>query len=147
MACYPPGRWVELWTSIIGAALVAATLASPVAAKDKDKPKDDKPVHAGELVALKAESIELGGFRGIVYYTDEYDGYRVVATIAEGEAGLPVRFVATLAENQSITISVPGGLGILSRELKISRAGGKLIVSAGIPAGELGSAGPQTLGE
>ena len=139
--------FLKLGTSIFGATLVAAILASPVAAKDKDKPKDDKPVHAGELVALKAESIELGGYRGIVYYTNKYDGYRVVATIAEGEAGPPVRFVATLADNQSITISVPGELGTLSRELKISRAGGKLMVSSRVPAGEPMSAGPQALGE
>ena len=105
------------------------------------------PIHAGELVAMKAESIELGGFRGIVYYTDEHDGYRVVATIAEGEAGLPVRFVATLAESQGVTISVPGDLGTLGRELKISRAGGKLMLSSRVPVGELMSAGPQALGE
>ena len=105
------------------------------------------PSTPGSLFAMKAESIELGGFSGIVYYTDEYDGYRVVATIAEGEAGLPVRFVATLAESEGITISVPGDLGTLGRELKIARAGGKLMVSSRVQAGELISAGPHSLGE
>ena len=100
------------------------------------------PVHAGELVAQKAESIVLGDFAGIVYYTSELDGYRVVATIAEGGAGLPVRFVVTLAESERITISVPGQLGQLSHEVDISRENGKLIVSSRVPAGDLISAGP-----
>ena len=42
---------------------------------------------------MQAESITLGEFHGIVYFTSEPDGYRVVATIAEDEAGLPVRFM------------------------------------------------------
>jgi hypothetical protein len=87
------------------------------------------PVLAGELVDLQAESIEIGGFRGVVYYTSEPKGYRVVATIAEGETGLPVRFEAVLAEAQKITISVPGKLGEMSHVLELSRAAGKLVVS------------------
>src|SRR3954454_16567266 len=95
------------------------------------------PVHAGELVALKAESFELGGYRGVVYYTNEHDGYQVVATIADGEAGPPIRLVAILAESQAITISVPGEFGTQSQELNISHAGGKLMVSSTVSAGEL----------
>ncbi len=73
--------------------------------------------HAGELVAQKAASIEVGGFQGVVYYMIEHDGYRVVATIATGEAGPPVRFIATLAESQRMTISTPGKIGAHSQEL------------------------------
>jgi hypothetical protein len=87
------------------------------------------PVLAGELVDLQAESVEIGGFRGVVYYTTDHDGYRVVATIAEGKTGLPVRFEAVLAEAQKVTISVPGKLGEMSHVLELSRAGGKLVVS------------------
>ena len=47
------------------------------------------PLHAGELSAMAAESIHIGGFRSVLYYTHENDGYRVVATLAEGEAGVP----------------------------------------------------------
>jgi hypothetical protein len=105
------------------------------------------PVHAGELAALKAESIELGGYRGVVYYTNEHDGYRVVATIAESESGPPVRFVVTLGESQGITISVPGEVGALGQELRISRAAGKLHIISRVAPGVLMSAGPQALRE
>lgn len=87
------------------------------------------PLHAGELSAMAGESIHLGGFHGVFYYTDENDGYRVIATIAEGEAGVPVRFSATLTEGQSATISVPGTLGEPDQSLEISRSGDKLTVS------------------
>ena len=66
---------------------------------------------------------------GVVYYTSENGGYHVVATIAEGETGLPVRFEATLTETQKMTISVPGKLGEMSHVLEMSGAGGKLVVA------------------
>ena len=50
------------------------------------------PAYAREIGEIQATSIDLGGFRGVVYYTSEGGGYRVVTTIAEGENGLPVRF-------------------------------------------------------
>jgi hypothetical protein len=89
------------------------------------------PLHAGELSVLAGESIDLGRFHGVVYYTSEHEGLRVVATIADGEAGLPVRFSATLAENQATTISVPGKLGEPSHSLEIARSGGRLTVHRG----------------
>jgi hypothetical protein len=87
------------------------------------------PVQAGELVPQRAESVELGSIHGITYYVEAQGGYRVVATLADGEAGLPVRFEATVADNQSLTISVPGKLGEMSKVLKISRVGDKVIFS------------------
>lgn len=87
------------------------------------------PLHAGELSAMAGESVDLGHFHGVVYYTSEDDGYRVVATIADGEAGLPVRFSATLAENKSATISVPSNLGEPGHSLEISRSGHKLTLT------------------
>jgi hypothetical protein len=87
------------------------------------------PLHAGELTAMTAESIDLGRFHGVVYYTKEDGGYRVVATIAEGEAGPPVRFSATLADNQSATMSVPGELGEPASILEISRVGDTLALT------------------
>jgi hypothetical protein len=69
------------------------------------------PLHAGELSAMAGESIHLGRLHGVFYYTDENDGYRVIATVTDGEAGSPVRFTATLADGQSATISVAGKLG------------------------------------
>jgi hypothetical protein len=87
------------------------------------------PVQAGEITDLQAESIDVGDFHGIVFYTDEHDGYRVVATIAQGETGLPVRFEATISETQKLSISVPRKLGERSHVIEISRAGGKLLVA------------------
>jgi hypothetical protein len=86
------------------------------------------PLHAGELSAMAGESVDLGRFHGVVYYTSAGDGYQVVATIADGEAA-PVRFSATLAENQSATISVPGKLGEPGQSLEISRSGDKVVVT------------------
>ncbi|MGH6925860.1 MAG: hypothetical protein ACRED5_19210 [Propylenella sp.] len=105
------------------------------------------PAHAGELRPLGAESIELGGFRGVVYYTSEDDGYRVVATMAEGDTGPPVRFVATLAENQSLTISIPGKVGEPGQEVEISRVGEKLLLRRKPSNHTLLSAKPQVLGK
>lgn len=32
------------------------------------------PGQAGELIAMEAASLDLGGFHGVVYYTNERDG-------------------------------------------------------------------------
>ncbi len=85
------------------------------------------PVHAGEVSAMNGESIEVGGFQGVVYYTPEQDGHQVVATIADG--GSPLRFTVTLADNQSATLSVGGKVGEQARSLTISRAGDKIVVA------------------
>jgi len=85
--------------------------------------------HAGELVPYGAESIELGSIRGVTYFTGEQGGYRVITTLADGEAGLPVRFEATLASDQRLTISVPGKFGEPGKVLEISRTGDHLVVS------------------
>jgi hypothetical protein len=87
------------------------------------------PVHGRELAPYGGESIELGSIRGVTYYTEEPTGYRVVTTLADGEAGLPLRFEATLADQQRLVISVPGKLGGQSTVLEVLRAGDKLILS------------------
>jgi hypothetical protein len=88
------------------------------------------PLHAGELPEMAGGSIDLGDFHGIVYFTEEPDGYRVVTTIAQDAgAGLPLRFVATLAEDQSISLSVPGALGEPRQALDIARSGDGLVLT------------------
>jgi hypothetical protein len=87
------------------------------------------PLRADELPAGAGETIDLGRFHGVVYYTSEDDGYRVVATIADGEAGVPMRFSVTLADNQSATISVPSVFGGPAYSLKISRSGDTLTLT------------------
>ena len=86
------------------------------------------PACAGEMAELQAEGINLQAFQGVVYYTTAADGYHVVATIAEGERGMPVRFEVTLGDAQRMTISVPGKPGEKSRMIEISRTGGKLML-------------------
>jgi hypothetical protein len=102
------------------------------------------PSYAGELFALQAESVDVGSFHGIVFYTSEPDGYRVVATISDGESGVSVRFEATLSETQKLSISVPGKLGEQSEVVEISHGGGKLVIAPAQHAatGELIIAGP-----
>src|SRR4029450_13105035 len=49
------------------------------------------------LRPMAGKSIDLGGISGIAYYTDERDGFHVVATLAQGEGGTPIRVVSVLA--------------------------------------------------
>ena len=95
------------------------------------------PVHASEITDLQAESINVGDFHGIVFYIGEHDGFRVVATIALGETGLPVRFEATLIEAQNIRITVPGKLGEVSQVIEFTRVGSKLVVDPRTTGNEL----------
>jgi hypothetical protein len=85
--------------------------------------------HAGELAPYGGESIALGSMRGVTYYTNAPNGYRVVTTLADGEAGLPVRFETTLADKQKLKVSVPGKVGETTIALEIIRAGDKVILS------------------
>jgi hypothetical protein len=86
--------------------------------------------HAGELTLYGGESIQLGSMRGVTYYTASSSGYRVVTTLAEGEAGLPVRFETTLADKQRLKVSVPGKVGEQTIALEIARVGDKVILSS-----------------
>lgn len=93
--------------------------------------------HAGELAALNAESVDLGSFRGIVYYTVETEGYRVVATLGSGTEGQPIRFVSTLEPGQRMLISLPQAVGQPSIDLEITRDGDALLVGESGPALEI----------
>jgi hypothetical protein len=96
--------------------------------------------HADELHPMEAKSISLGGFRGIVYYTQEQDGYHVTTTIAEGESGLPVRFEATINERQKLTITVPRRVGEQSYVVELFRVDGKLVMAPLEPAQKFAAA-------
>lgn len=84
---------------------------------------------ADGLDPLQARSIGLGGLTGVAYYTVAADGFRVVATLAVGEAAAPVRFIATLTPGQRIVLSVPRGPNETPREVEISRSGDVVSVS------------------
>ena len=76
------------------------------------------------LRPIEAKSIDLGGVSGIAYYTVERDGFRVVATLAQGEAGTPIRVVSTLAPGQRVVLSRPQPAGAI----EISRQGDSVLV-------------------
>ena len=83
---------------------------------------------AEELRPVQGKTIDLGTIGGIVYYTVQPEGYRVVATLG---TETPVRFIATLAPEQVISLSAPRGLGEPAREVRITRHGEQLLIDGG----------------
>src|ERR1700730_21503 len=77
------------------------------------------PARADGLRPVEAKSIDLGGVSGVAYYTVERDGFHVVTTLAQGEAGTPIRIVSVLAPGQSVVLSTAGQ----ASRLQISRQG------------------------
>ena len=84
---------------------------------------------AGELAPGNAHSVHLDGFDGVVYYSVEKDGYRVVATLATGVGQSPIRVISTLAPDQRIVISVPRAVDQPSVAFEILRNGEALFVN------------------
>src|SRR6202020_2924627 len=81
-------------------------------------------VHAESLRPIQAKSIDLGDVSGVAYYTVERDGFHVVTTLAQGQAGTPIRVVSVLAPGQSVAFSTPPQAGAL----EISRNGDGVLV-------------------
>ena len=84
--------------------------------------------HAGGLPPIAARSIDLGEVSGVAYYTVERDGFHVVTTLAQGEAGTPIRVVSVLAPGQSVILSTPRSASNLPGAIEISRKGDSLLV-------------------
>lgn len=80
--------------------------------------------HADDLRPMQAQSIHLGEVSGVVYYTVERDGFHVVTTLVEGEAGTPVRTVSVLVPGQSVVLST----GAARDAIEISRQADTLLV-------------------
>ncbi|MTV16210.1 MULTISPECIES: hypothetical protein [Bradyrhizobium] len=80
--------------------------------------------HADGLRPNQGKSIDLGGVSGIAYYTVERDGFHVVTTLAQGEAGTPFRVVSVLAPGQRVVLSTPQQ----ADAIEISRKGDSVIV-------------------
>jgi hypothetical protein len=76
------------------------------------------------LRPMAGKSIDLGGISGIAYYTVERDGFHVVATLARGEAGTPIRVVSVLAPGQRVVLSTPQQ----ADAIEISRKGDSVLV-------------------
>ena len=88
---------------------------------------------AGDIKPMTARSVVLEDAAGVVYYTKEAEGFRVVATMSAAEGTAPVRFVATLADGQAVTVSIPSEAGKAPRDLEISRDGDVLTVGDAEP--------------
>ena len=76
------------------------------------------------LRPMEGKSIDLGEISGIAYYTVERDGFHVVATLAQGEAGTPIRVVSVLAPGQRVVLSTQQQ----ADAIEISRKGDSVLV-------------------
>jgi hypothetical protein len=79
---------------------------------------------ADGLRPVEAKSIDLGEVSGVAYYTVERDGFHVVTTLAQGEAGTPIRVVSVLAPGQRVVLSTASQ----ASRLEISRQGDSVLV-------------------
>ena len=84
--------------------------------------------HADGLRPLEARSIDLGEMAGVAYYIVERDGFRVVAILAQGVTGAPVRFETVLAPGQSVVLSTPRDEGLVGNAIEISRRDDQVLV-------------------
>jgi hypothetical protein len=85
--------------------------------------------HADGLKLFQGRVIDLGDVSGVAYYTLEWDGFRVVATLAKkDEDAVPVRVVAVLAPGQSLTLSTPPEAGAPDDAVEIVRRADTLLV-------------------
>jgi hypothetical protein len=80
--------------------------------------------HADGVRPIEAKTLDLGDTTGIAYYTVERDGFHVVTTLAQGEAGTPIRVVSVLASGQSVVVSTARVAGAI----EITRKGDSLFV-------------------
>lgn len=88
---------------------------------------------AADAEALKpaqAQKVELGAVAGVAYYTIEQDGPRLVVSLKAAESATPLRFIATLAPEQQVTVSVPRSAGEPAADVHFVRHGEKIEVNA-----------------
>jgi hypothetical protein len=88
-------------------------------------------LHAEELRPIQSRTIAMGPVSGTAYYTDDAAGSRLVATLGGDDGSAPVRVVATLVAGQSVTLSIPAGVGETAVEVTFSRRDGRVFVDDG----------------
>ena len=88
-------------------------------------------LHAEELLPIQSRTVVMGPVSGGAYYTNDAAGSRLVATLGGDEGSPPVRVVTTLAAGQSVTLSVPAGVGEPAVEMTFSRRNGRVFVDDG----------------
>jgi hypothetical protein len=85
-------------------------------------------VHAEALKPVQARKVDLGSLAGVAYYTVEEEGHRLVVSLKAPETDTPVRFVAILAPEQAVTLSVPRGEGEPAVDVHFIRHGEQIEV-------------------
>jgi hypothetical protein len=85
-------------------------------------------VGAGSIEPIEGKSVDLGTFGRVAYYTINPDGYRLVVTLTPRGADTPVRFIATLAPGQYVTVSTPRKPGEPAVEVHFQHQGESLFV-------------------
>jgi hypothetical protein len=86
--------------------------------------------HAEMLKPVQARNVDLGSLAGVAYYTVEGEGHRLVVSLKAPEAETPLRFVATLAPGQAVTLSVPRHAGEPPMDVHFVRHGEHIEVNA-----------------
>lgn len=84
---------------------------------------------ATDLQPAEALPLRVGDFIGIIYYTPERNGYRVVAEFTSRRSTLPFRVVSTLTFGENITLSFPQRPDHAVGELDIVQDAGRLRVN------------------
>ena len=82
---------------------------------------------------LEGRSFTIGVVQGVGFYTVRPDGYHVVLTLTKG-TDKPVRFEATLDDNQSVTLSSPRLEGEASESIVVQRVGNTVVVTKDVGA-------------
>lgn len=90
--------------------------------------------YAGTFKPVQAQHVDLGAFAGVAYYTAEKDGHHLVVTLQAGETSTPLRFAATLALGQGVTLSVPRHAGEAPVELHFIRQGEQIVMGGAATA-------------
>jgi hypothetical protein len=86
--------------------------------------------HAEALKPVQARKVDLGAVAGVAYYTVERDGHRLVVSLKAPDTDTSLRFVATLAPEQQVTLSVPRGAGEPAVDVNFIRHGENIEVNA-----------------
>lgn len=110
---------------VLAAMLAAGSAQAQDLGSQKVAPQTLGPQTLGPM---QGQTVILGDVTGVVYYTADPIGYRVVATLGS-PAGAPIRFITTLQPDQSFTVSVPRGAGERALEAVFTRQGDRLLVS------------------
>jgi hypothetical protein len=82
----------------------------------------------GALLPGQAYRVAIADFRGVLYYTAEPQGLRVVATFDQEAGQAPIRMISTLAPTQSMRITVPDRPGVPLADVEVQRVGDLVVV-------------------